>query len=679
MRIANNLGKEAKFAATVLGQATVSRHMENMMEASQVFDQTYNEILSQTNPDTGEKFTPEEAKKHASEAASFTYKANWPMIAKDIMQYALLARGTGMSKAIDDVALAKAAGKSAASAALLKGYGVATDLASEGMEEAYQFIVGEEGRHFAKVQAGIEEDGKFRERFGSYLKDGEMWTAALFGALGAGVAHSVKPLINKLQPSDNVSETQSRIDEIKSRSERIAYHAQKLKEAQATGNEDAVKQAKADMAFEMGTRAAKTGNLDLILENLEQIKGMSKEEKEANNFDDSFTENIEEAKRNIEEAATLYSKAAKKYHVATAESIAKLQFENQNLGKSAEEANIKVSEAKSKYPRLADLSAAGNRSLDTQVTIAANDIRIHQLEKLLQDTNISEDEKESYLKLHTNAVADNNKLLEDLKEIHPETTVEDRKILKGIETPLADDLISAKAVEQYTKERIDINTDALLKITSNKFQNGVQAKLDAAAKAKIEEDKLNNSNQAVNTATQEVEAASNPEQSNEGEVPGTPATEEDMDDFLYGLEEEEDGTAAAKPIEIKPTTQQMIEGNQVVSGNIAEELPVPENTTVEKQNSVVSVDEKVDNSSANPFMLTYMSASNSNASLMQQNDTELIELAEFLENPNNPLTQYELELSIDEKFLEENRPLNELGITKTLKAGKELDATQAAH
>ena len=47
-------------------------------------------------------------------------------------------------------------------------------MASEGLEEAYQFIVGEEGRHFAKVSAGIEEDNNYRERFGNYTKDGDM-------------------------------------------------------------------------------------------------------------------------------------------------------------------------------------------------------------------------------------------------------------------------------------------------------------------------------------------------------------------------------------------------------------------------------------------------------------------------------------------------------------------------
>jgi hypothetical protein len=80
---------------------------------------------------------------------------------------------------------------------------IGTTMASEGFEEAYQFIVGEEGKHHGDVIAGIPgaNDEDFGERMNKYYNDAELWTSAMFGALGGGVFKAAGPgasqLINK--------------------------------------------------------------------------------------------------------------------------------------------------------------------------------------------------------------------------------------------------------------------------------------------------------------------------------------------------------------------------------------------------------------------------------------------------------------------------------------------------
>ena len=60
----------------------------------------------------------------------------------------------------------------------------------EGFEEAYQYIVAEEGKHYADVDMNKDNlnDPKNNNRFAKYLSSKDLWTSALFGALGGAVA-----------------------------------------------------------------------------------------------------------------------------------------------------------------------------------------------------------------------------------------------------------------------------------------------------------------------------------------------------------------------------------------------------------------------------------------------------------------------------------------------------------
>ena len=64
----------ASWMAKGLSQAAVSRHMENMMEASGVQKEAYQNAIAKG-------MSPKEAEDYAARAASRTYSADWAMFA----------------------------------------------------------------------------------------------------------------------------------------------------------------------------------------------------------------------------------------------------------------------------------------------------------------------------------------------------------------------------------------------------------------------------------------------------------------------------------------------------------------------------------------------------------------------------------------------------------------------
>ena len=208
--------KTTSWMANGIGQAIVSRHMENMMEAKGVFDEEMALFRS-------EGIDEDTAKKLAGDAASFTYKGNWAMLLQDIPQYLLLGVGGKTSKAIDSKALAEVTGTSVAKALGNKSRAIFATMLSEGAEESYQFMLAEEAKHMADVKSGLKKESSFGSRLGKYSQDGDMWTAATFGALGAGMMQTVGPAINRTIFSKDVSDTERRVSEVNSRAARLAH------------------------------------------------------------------------------------------------------------------------------------------------------------------------------------------------------------------------------------------------------------------------------------------------------------------------------------------------------------------------------------------------------------------------------------------------------------------------
>jgi len=181
LNIGQKMGKTASWMARGIGQATVSRHMENVMEASGVWDELYQEAKRLG-------MSEEDAKKRASLGASNTYNKQWLMLMQDIPQYLLLNKlgGLGPSTTNTSRGVMKALGADAFKSSGKKAARIVKDMVGEGGEEIYQYLVNEQ----SKVLARHGDDPNFKYSFLDSLKDnygdGELWTSAVMGALGAG-------------------------------------------------------------------------------------------------------------------------------------------------------------------------------------------------------------------------------------------------------------------------------------------------------------------------------------------------------------------------------------------------------------------------------------------------------------------------------------------------------------
>jgi len=153
---------KAKQLLNTLGTAITSRQIENTAEADQVQKAEYKRLI-----DAGVDET--EAKHLASEAAAYTYRADWGMLMQDIMEYKMLLRGFNTSKAINSAQVAKTAGTSTRTARLTRAGEVGGQVIGESVEEAGQFINAEEGKYRADVMAGLIDPKGWTERFGEYL------------------------------------------------------------------------------------------------------------------------------------------------------------------------------------------------------------------------------------------------------------------------------------------------------------------------------------------------------------------------------------------------------------------------------------------------------------------------------------------------------------------------------
>lgn len=221
--IDNTANKMTNFLRTngeIMGTAFLSRSGENMMEANQTYQETYesskhnldnmNDVefnkLIQRNPEFANMSKDDIAKEIAKKSMMKTFYNDYWMLAMDIPQYKALGslwKGTGMRATSIGERIAaenvkrKLAGKTEEE--LIKNtfknrlkYGLVENIKNplstwgalelgEGFEEGFQGIQQERG----KAVASKYFDPNFTERsLNSYLNDSSIWEQAFWGAIG---------------------------------------------------------------------------------------------------------------------------------------------------------------------------------------------------------------------------------------------------------------------------------------------------------------------------------------------------------------------------------------------------------------------------------------------------------------------------------------------------------------
>lgn len=494
-----------KIGAAGIGQATLSRHMENMMEASGVFEEQYNKHL-------GEGMDEIAAREAASIAASQTYKMDWWMLAMDIPQY--LAMGSIFKPAVvantGKVAAAanKAAGATLQSSGKLgRGAKYFGGMVTEGFEEAFQHIAAEEGKYIGDLSAGTTKKSAFDDRLDEYVKDGEMWTAAFFGALGGGVFQAALPAVQKGlaevtgKPTSATQAAQIRIDNIQSWAAQLSAANKRIKEADSTGSYRWMREARDHANELMAIKAAQSGNGQIHVDHLEHLLNMSEEEvneynanNKGNELDMDFIKEyvpgaIEQSKKIID----LYNENSNKYDPQIAAALTQEQYKIEKYGGDISELTSKLQELEAKYLPLTDkLSPVGSEMFETSKEIKALREEKRQIRYLLRSNQVHGDTKEFY----------NNKLdqIEQLIDLR-KANLKEQKRKKRTSEERNQDTIVFKSLDSFNKldnkrgyikfleSEIERATDNVAKLTDPKVIdfNNQEALAKAGVSNTIEE------------------------------------------------------------------------------------------------------------------------------------------------------------------------------------------------
>lgn len=301
LNIGSKLGKAATWAATGIGQAVVSRHMENLMESGSVaeelknlegtkIDQAQYDKLSKNyglslipeNIDGKNYYTinSNAAQEIAAKAAANTYKANWAMLVQDIPQYLLLNTSFGKATEKLTAGIAKKLGQSyvpTLASGLTAGV---SDAVGEGGEEAYQFVVGERFKELAMADAGLVDRRDLSDALKDYTKQGDFWTSAFFGAIGAGVMQTAgKPLnrmINRVKGIE--SEDERRMKDLDQWKDRVQTFNKHMVVAEMLDNPHLYKTMRDQLSTEMGVKAAENGNLDYMIQTINAISNATEQD-----------------------------------------------------------------------------------------------------------------------------------------------------------------------------------------------------------------------------------------------------------------------------------------------------------------------------------------------------------------------------------------------------------------
>lgn len=224
--------KKLEHGVQNISNAVINRTLENYQESRQVYEDMYDEVK-----DSIDKMTDDEyrnfiernantlagvdinnkeavAKKIAKESADTTFKMDYANIGFDILQMFALRNMTfrgfrdskldasarrlnknankyfGQYKSLDELKeiVKKQSFRTKAANftedALYAGLTVGFAQATEGMEEAINYIASQEGMHIGHTMIGMVADGAFSNRIWQYAKAPELWESAFWGVAG---------------------------------------------------------------------------------------------------------------------------------------------------------------------------------------------------------------------------------------------------------------------------------------------------------------------------------------------------------------------------------------------------------------------------------------------------------------------------------------------------------------
>lgn len=139
---------------------------------------------------------------------------------------------------------------------------LASQMVSEGAEEAVNFIGSEEGFAYAQELRGVDR-GDFGDRLNEYVNDSQLWESAFFGAIGGGIFQAFGTSYGKKQ--------NALLEAYTERENLVKGYAEALRKADS---EEQILAIKNEFIHNLGLTAAQQGRVDQLVQQLESDEFM---------------------------------------------------------------------------------------------------------------------------------------------------------------------------------------------------------------------------------------------------------------------------------------------------------------------------------------------------------------------------------------------------------------------
>jgi hypothetical protein len=376
------LGKFSKLFTTSLGQAIMSRHMENLMEARGVYDQglgdaknaLYKKYASQIDKEINSLpiFTPvdpekgpqpgqytkeqregdlnriknkwedkisQEATKVAAIGASNTYNKQWAMLIQDVPAYMLLNRFmnkgvTSIAKGAEEnsVQVAKHLGLDTPAWYAKNAYKQAANAAGESAEEFIQFLNEQQSSDMIKNLADPDKKTSLADQVSKNWDNGDLWTNTFWGAAGAGVMQATMAGISSKAMSNSGKARVKQLTELSPLINKL--HADYVT-AEDDGDEIGMEAAKKGFLAVAGIKSKQMDNTEHLLNMIDALA--NDDQNVLTNYEiDPDTRKFFKGKNEIaQELKDDIGNLSKRYDDAIAEGKVKGLSDKQNVSVSA--------------------------------------------------------------------------------------------------------------------------------------------------------------------------------------------------------------------------------------------------------------------------------------------------------------------------------------------------------
>lgn len=392
--------KDLRSAATLYG--VLNRTNESRMEAMQSYNEIYDEMAKQKNPDGTTKYTEDELRNYAAQGSDRTFWGNMALLPLDILAFRTMVFNpiSGSATGLLERGLSKIGNK-----ALRKTIQYGTGATFEGFEEGGQFVMSDEGKHYARVLGGQDDGSSFIQRLGADVSQDEFWNNFAGGVIGSPIIGGAMNLANKVMTGNRTAKLNSiHADYVKNIAGMDNAIASKIKQYQENGETDKAdilrRQFRANKALSALHLDAMTdkdtafqSHLNFLEETLSEVNQGKLDSLQDLGFANPTQEQIDYIKTSFQNSINdanqmkaIYDNVKDKYNRNFVPEIAQDHFQLAKLGEAETKVNQDIVAMQGKLNQFGELSTYGKQIYDSEYQLRALQQELSRLQQQFKST-----------------------------------------------------------------------------------------------------------------------------------------------------------------------------------------------------------------------------------------------------------------------------------------------------